>query len=144
MDHQTASGKRPAFAKVLVEIGAEDSLPRSINIGCEGNVFAQVIEYAWKPKACFTCRTFNHSAGSCPRLQEKTEQKVVVKSKENWVRKTTSTKSQSTEPEIDDLVNENVIDDATQARQETSPTEAQESTIEQGNVNWEKQNGKAS
>lgn len=67
MDKFTALGKCLAYARVLVEVSIDATLPDSIMVGCRGQVFEQAIEYAWKPKACQTCQTFNHNQRNCPK-----------------------------------------------------------------------------
>lgn len=74
MDHQTASGKRLAFVKVMVEVTVGTVLPSSISVASKGSIFHQAVEYDWKQKGCEVCNTFNHSPGNCPRLHEEPSQ----------------------------------------------------------------------
>ncbi|GKB51609.1 RNA-directed DNA polymerase, eukaryota, reverse transcriptase zinc-binding domain protein [Tanacetum coccineum] len=67
------------FARVLVEVSANDDLPSSLEISYPpiGNRPAKVgvldVKYQWKPPLCTHCKTFGHSMLSCkvrPRIEE--------------------------------------------------------------------------
>lgn len=134
MDHQTALGKRPAFARVLVEIGVEDTSPDSINIGCEGNVFTEAVVYACKSKACINCRTFNHSAGSCPHQQEKIAAEVKANDRLKKGRKSKNNNSEFKKPE-----NEKVRNVAAQDTLHSNSPEIVASIAKQGDKIRERQ-----
>ncbi|GJY28292.1 hypothetical protein Tco_0404059 [Tanacetum coccineum] len=67
------------FARVLVEVSADDDLPSLLEIFYPpiGNRPAKVgvldVKYQWKPPLCTHCKTFGHSTLSCqvrPRTEE--------------------------------------------------------------------------
>ncbi|GJW24413.1 RNA-directed DNA polymerase, eukaryota, reverse transcriptase zinc-binding domain protein, partial [Tanacetum coccineum] len=74
------------FARVLVEISANDDLPNVLEIAYPplGNREARIgkleVKYQWKPPLCTHCKTFGHSTLSCkvrPRTDEERAAKIV-------------------------------------------------------------------
>ncbi|KAK1300219.1 hypothetical protein QJS10_CPB13g00935 [Acorus calamus] len=66
MDSATQRATRTSYARVCVEVSADQPLPDSLTIestieGCE--VFHVV--YDWKPQACAHCHTFGHDDALC-------------------------------------------------------------------------------
>lgn len=84
MDKPTAAGERIAYAKVLVDISVDATLPDSLTIGCNGKLFAQEVEYYWKPKPCTSCGAFNHSNSSCPVQKTDHSKAGVTKNDRRW------------------------------------------------------------
>ncbi|GKA49953.1 RNA-directed DNA polymerase, eukaryota, reverse transcriptase zinc-binding domain protein [Tanacetum coccineum] len=72
------------FARVLVEVSANDDLPSSLEIAYPplGNRPAKVgvldVKYQWKPPLCTHCKTFGHSTVSC-KLRPRTEEEITKK-----------------------------------------------------------------
>ncbi|GKA81933.1 RNA-directed DNA polymerase, eukaryota, reverse transcriptase zinc-binding domain protein, partial [Tanacetum coccineum] len=72
------------FARVLVEVSADDDLPSSLEISYPpiGNRPAKVdvldVKYQWKPPLCTHCKTFGHSTLSC-KVRPRTEEEVAAK-----------------------------------------------------------------
>ncbi|GKC56326.1 RNA-directed DNA polymerase, eukaryota, reverse transcriptase zinc-binding domain protein [Tanacetum coccineum] len=67
------------FARVLVEVSADDELPNVLEIAYPpiGNSPAKIgkldVKYQWKPPLCTHCKTFGHSTLACkvrPRTEE--------------------------------------------------------------------------
>ena len=87
------------FARVLVEVSAEEDLPSVLEISYPplGNRPARVgkleVKYQWKPPLCTHCKTFGHSTMVCksrPRTQEEIAAKTIkdaINVKENEVAK---------------------------------------------------------
>ena len=74
------------FARVLVEVSANDDLPNVLEIAYPplGNREARVgkleVKYQWKPPLCTHCRTFGHTTLSCkvrPRTDDERAAKIV-------------------------------------------------------------------
>ncbi|GJW75105.1 hypothetical protein Tco_0134475 [Tanacetum coccineum] len=72
------------FARVLVEVSADDDLPSLLEIYYPpiGNRPAKVgvldVKYQWKPPLCTHCKTFEHSTLSC-MVRPRTEEEVTAK-----------------------------------------------------------------
>ncbi|GJX80090.1 RNA-directed DNA polymerase, eukaryota, reverse transcriptase zinc-binding domain protein [Tanacetum coccineum] len=72
------------FARVLVEVSADDDLPSSLEISYPpiGNRPAKVgvldVKYQWKLPLCTHCKTFGHSTLSC-KVRPRTEEEVAAK-----------------------------------------------------------------
>ncbi|XP_077239699.1 uncharacterized protein LOC143880596 [Tasmannia lanceolata] len=65
-DSHTADAIRLNFARLCVEVEADTVLPDSIEIKTSTECITQAVEYDWKPSSCQICKTFSHSANSCP------------------------------------------------------------------------------
>ncbi|GKC43262.1 gamma interferon inducible lysosomal thiol reductase [Tanacetum coccineum] len=78
-----ASGKLD-FARVLVEVSADDDLPSSLEIAYPplGNRPAKIgvldVIYQWKPTLCTHCKTFGHTTLSC-KIRPRTEEELAAK-----------------------------------------------------------------
>ncbi|GKF19743.1 RNA-directed DNA polymerase, eukaryota, reverse transcriptase zinc-binding domain protein, partial [Tanacetum coccineum] len=72
------------FARVLVEVSAEDELPNVLEIEYPplGNRPARVgkleVKYQWKPPLCTHCKTFGHSTLSC-KVRPRTDEEIAAK-----------------------------------------------------------------
>ncbi|OVA15714.1 protein of unknown function DUF4283 [Macleaya cordata] len=67
MDNLTASGDRRSFARVCVEVSADDILLEAIPVLIDGHRKVNVTtEYSWKPQKCSSCKTFGHSSTRFP------------------------------------------------------------------------------
>lgn len=61
MDDVTARGDRLSFARVLIEITAEEAQARSVEIENEKGVMKkQQVVFEWLPKTCNGCKKFGH------------------------------------------------------------------------------------
>ncbi|XP_038998784.1 uncharacterized protein LOC120124106 [Hibiscus syriacus] len=69
MDSITASKSRLEFAKVCVEIGASDMIPKHVDVilnnGQSTSIF---VEVPWSPPCCKSCNTFGHSTKICKAI----------------------------------------------------------------------------
>lgn len=66
MDQATKEKEKLNFARVMVEIGINDTLPDSIVFCNEhGNRMEQKVEYEWRPIQCTQCKGFRHELENC-------------------------------------------------------------------------------
>ncbi|XP_039026533.1 uncharacterized protein LOC120160183 [Hibiscus syriacus] len=66
MDSITASKTRLEFAKVCVEIGVNDVIPKFIEVVLrDGHQTSITVEVPWHPPSCKKCRVFGHNDKSC-------------------------------------------------------------------------------
>ncbi|GJS82596.1 hypothetical protein Tco_0749137 [Tanacetum coccineum] len=76
------------FARVLVEVSAEDDLPNIIEIEYLplGNRHARVgkleVKYQWRPPLCMHCKTFGHTTLSC-KVRPKPKEEIAAKTIKN-------------------------------------------------------------
>lgn len=62
MDKLTSTQSCVAYARICVELSAEESPPNVIKFTDEnGEICTQEVLYEWMPTRCKTCRTFGHS-----------------------------------------------------------------------------------
>ncbi|GJT93774.1 hypothetical protein Tco_1082619 [Tanacetum coccineum] len=72
------------FARVLVEVVADDELPNTLEIAYPqlGNRSARVgkleVKYQWKPPLCSHCKTFVHPTSAC-KARPRTEEEIAAK-----------------------------------------------------------------
>nr|GEU82219.1 hypothetical protein [Tanacetum cinerariifolium] len=72
------------FARVLVEVYAEDNLPNGLEIEYPplGNKPVRVgkleVKYQWRPPLCSFCKTFGHSTLSC-KVRPRTDEEIAAK-----------------------------------------------------------------
>ncbi|GJU63446.1 putative reverse transcriptase domain-containing protein [Tanacetum coccineum] len=77
------SGKMD-FARVLVEVSAEEELPNVLEIAYPplGNRPARVgrleVKYQWRPPLCTHCKSFGHTTLSC-KIRPRTEEEIAAK-----------------------------------------------------------------
>nr|GFB19818.1 hypothetical protein [Tanacetum cinerariifolium] len=96
------------FARVLVEVLAEDDLPCSLEISYPpiGNRPAKVgvldVKYQWKPPLCTHCRTFGHSTLNC-KIRPRTKEEIVAKNLKDALK--------ISKPAVDGGGLQNVVDD---------------------------------
>ncbi|XP_043696883.1 uncharacterized protein LOC122647587 [Telopea speciosissima] len=65
-DKMTRSMERLSYARMCVEVSADNDLPSSIPVyGDEGFAFNQFVVYDWKPPLCKHCRVFGHLVDTC-------------------------------------------------------------------------------
>lgn len=60
VDEATAGKKRLDFARVCVEISANDDLPDEIVVRANGEAVTIRVEYQWLPPKCSECKVFGH------------------------------------------------------------------------------------
>ncbi|XP_039015556.1 uncharacterized protein LOC120145920 [Hibiscus syriacus] len=66
MDSITASKTRLEFAKICVEIGVNDEIPKTIDvIFANGQSTSVYVEVPWFPSSCKRCNTFGHNDKGC-------------------------------------------------------------------------------
>nr|GEU46701.1 hypothetical protein [Tanacetum cinerariifolium] len=96
------------FARVLVEVSAEDDLPCLLEISYPpiGNRSAKVgvldVKYQWKPPLCTHCRTFGHSTLSC-KVRPRTKEEIATKNLKDALK--------ISNPNVDGGSLQNVVDD---------------------------------
>lgn len=61
IDEATAKKKRLDFARICVEINAEDELPNDITISVNSDSVMVGVEYQWLPPKCESCKVFGHA-----------------------------------------------------------------------------------
>ncbi|GJX75383.1 hypothetical protein Tco_0313978 [Tanacetum coccineum] len=72
------------FARVLVEVSAEDDLPNILEIEYPplgirpARVGKLEVKYQWRPPLCTHCKTFGHSILSC-KVRPRTEEEIAAK-----------------------------------------------------------------
>ncbi|XP_039009388.1 uncharacterized protein LOC120137798 [Hibiscus syriacus] len=67
MDSITASKSRLEYAKVCVEIGVNDELPKFIDVVLrDGQATSVSVDVPWIPSCCRKCMVFGHSEKGCP------------------------------------------------------------------------------
>ncbi|KAF5205327.1 Rna exonuclease [Thalictrum thalictroides] len=66
MDKTTEDRKMLTFARICVEISAENELPNEIKLKTsKGNTLTIPLEYTWKPDICTHCKMFGHKSTNC-------------------------------------------------------------------------------
>ncbi|XP_039036061.1 uncharacterized protein At4g02000-like [Hibiscus syriacus] len=66
MDSITASKTRLEYAKVCVEVGVSEVIPKSIDVMLNNGLHSTVtVEIPWLPPSCKSCNTFGHNTKSC-------------------------------------------------------------------------------
>lgn len=66
MDAATTLKTRLNYARLLVEVSANDELPDEINLTlCNGENVIQKVEYEWVPPKCNLCKCFGHTREQC-------------------------------------------------------------------------------
>ncbi|XP_039022529.1 uncharacterized protein LOC120155005 [Hibiscus syriacus] len=66
MDSVTASKSRLEFAKLCVEIGVNDDIPKSIEVILgNGQTTTVFVEVPWLPNCCLKCNKFRHTDKAC-------------------------------------------------------------------------------
>lgn len=60
VDNATANKRRLDYARVCVEISANDDLPSEVVIRANGDSVVTRVEYQWLPAKCSECRVFGH------------------------------------------------------------------------------------
>lgn len=66
MDKYTATGARLSYARVLIEVTAEEAQRRSLEIEhANGRVVNQRINYEWLPRSCSSCKKYGHTKEMC-------------------------------------------------------------------------------
>ncbi|XP_058783856.1 uncharacterized protein LOC131658596 [Vicia villosa] len=81
---------RASYARILIEIGATQKMPKEITIqNHEGKKVKQAIEYEWLPKFCVRCQKFRHNCATTrtipqwkPKLKQPTEEPAKESGKE--------------------------------------------------------------
>lgn len=59
------------FARMCVEVVADDPLPNSVKVHVRGLNFVIPIEYSWKPKKYDRCMVYRHYSALCPHGPKK-------------------------------------------------------------------------
>ncbi|XP_039044398.1 uncharacterized protein LOC120183865 [Hibiscus syriacus] len=96
MDFVTAGKSHLEYAKLCVEIGANDVIPNFVEVELkDGNKASIVVEVPWMPVRCKTCKIFGHS----DKGYIKSKTSVHVKS-QVWKKKKHITKETDSEPTV--------------------------------------------
>lgn len=128
-DECTSLQKRISYARMLVEVDVTQPLKYSLKIeGDNGVVVDQRVYYEWVPQFCQKCQKVGHI---CKGKMEQKEEKVPQK---QWIRKETSTQTQSRK-EAEPKIIEKEGDEWIQPKKVVSPT------IQVGNLHISTTNG---
>ena len=93
-DSITGDQTRLGFARVLVEVHSDSTLPKEIVIkGAGGQLVSIKVEYSWIPVQCKNCKSFGHAAYSCSKVEKKI-----------WVPKAPTTKNQVVEVKVKGVI----------------------------------------
>ncbi|XP_039002034.1 uncharacterized protein LOC120128424 [Hibiscus syriacus] len=66
MDSITASKSRLEFAKICVEVGPSEAIPKFVDVVLNnGKTVSIVVEVPWMPPCCKYCNVFGHSVKGC-------------------------------------------------------------------------------
>lgn len=69
MDKLTTSQSRVTFARICVEVKADNPLPETISfIDEESTKHTQEVIYEWLPKMCLKCKAYGHNCLAPPQL----------------------------------------------------------------------------
>lgn len=72
MDKATRSKDKRAFARVMVEVGIQQTLSDCVAfVNKHGVVMEQWIEYEWKPILCGKCSGYGHDAEACRKANNR-------------------------------------------------------------------------
>ncbi|KAE8726370.1 Kinesin-13A [Hibiscus syriacus] len=86
MDSVTASKSRLKFAKVCIEIGANDTIPRYIDVILNnGQTTKIVVEVPWIPPCCKNCNVFGHSTKGCNQIPSSSQAASLVWRRKEYV-----------------------------------------------------------
>ncbi|KAL0913533.1 hypothetical protein M5K25_016998 [Dendrobium thyrsiflorum] len=66
VDSLTAAKTRLTYARVCIQVLVTSTLPDSVPISIEDEVFHLKIHYEWKPSTCSTCNSLAHPSSLCP------------------------------------------------------------------------------
>ncbi|XP_039008517.1 uncharacterized protein LOC120136611 [Hibiscus syriacus] len=67
MDSVTASRTRLEYAKVCVEIGVNDTIPKFVDVVLQDGFAVSIrVVVPWLPPCCLRCNVFGHSEKACP------------------------------------------------------------------------------
>ncbi|GJW33357.1 putative RNA-directed DNA polymerase [Tanacetum coccineum] len=84
-EHCLKKSSKMNFARVLVEVAADDELPNAFEIEYPplGSRPARVgkleVKYQWRPPLCTHCKSFGHKTLSC-KIRPRTEEEIAAKS----------------------------------------------------------------
>ncbi|KAF5197509.1 zinc ion binding / nucleic acid binding protein, partial [Thalictrum thalictroides] len=65
MDKTTETRQMLTFARICVDIKAEEELPSQITVKVSNKEVVIPIEFPWKPLVCTKCKVFGHSTKNC-------------------------------------------------------------------------------
>ncbi|XP_043717563.1 uncharacterized protein LOC122665474 [Telopea speciosissima] len=83
-DKMTRSMERLSYARLCVEVSANEELPLSVPVyGDGGFVFNQRVVYDWKPPLCVHCKVFGHMIDACKSGSRKPDKKY-SRTKQEW------------------------------------------------------------
>lgn len=66
VDLATTKHSRFDFARICIEVDANEDLPSSIHIKIELGSVVVAVEYQWLPQKCTKCNAFGHSCNTIP------------------------------------------------------------------------------
>lgn len=72
VDKATENQQRIDFARICIEVSAEDDLPDEIQIVVKGESVMVHVEYQWLPTRCAKCKVFGHSCAPKPGVKAST------------------------------------------------------------------------
>ncbi|XP_038990688.1 uncharacterized protein LOC120113688 [Hibiscus syriacus] len=94
MDSVTAAKSRLEYAKVCIEIGVNQVIPKFIDVQLkDGKSISVLVEVPWLPSSCRKCSLFGHSDKNCNSLKNQPPVKQLV-----WKKKKTHNSTQQIEP----------------------------------------------
>lgn len=121
MDKFTTSKKRLSYARILVNVNAEEvKCKEVVLIGPDDKQFRQSVQFEWCPWVCESCKVFGHSTAYCGRkIKLRQDQKAGVQ--KVWrVKEKSVLGPPPIEAVIDDSVNKNddqVVDTVVEGNQ---------------------------
>lgn len=69
MDNITATCERLSYARILVEVTAEEAQRKELEIEhCDGKIVHQRVNFEWLPWSCSSCRRFGHTKDRCAKF----------------------------------------------------------------------------
>lgn len=68
LDEYTASGRQVSYARVLIEVSAEETAIKEVVIERpDGTTTMQKVVFEWLPPSCQECKQFGHAHSTCPQ-----------------------------------------------------------------------------
>ena len=80
VDRLTAAGRRISYARICVEVNAQNELLKSLEIGSDDTTHGEPekvtlrVEYPWNPVRCAKCQRFGHDCNRVPKPAANTTQ----------------------------------------------------------------------
>ncbi|XP_039024921.1 uncharacterized protein LOC120158051 [Hibiscus syriacus] len=122
MDTITASKSRLHYAKVCVEIGAKEEIPKSIKVElANGQTTLIYVEVPWFPSRCSKCISFGHSDKNCHAKQSTSHSTLKI-----WRKNTDSSANLSSSKE--ELQNQKQNSSISKEQSDTTDSNTEDAT----------------